>query len=100
WARDLNGLLDDLAAHGSIRVAVLPGAGRAFCSGLALTALPQRPTRMSFFRNWEAALHKLEELGPIVVAAIHSHCIGGGLQVALACDVRVAPAAARVADTG
>jgi enoyl-CoA hydratase/carnithine racemase len=32
---------------------------------------------------------------PVVVAAIHSHCIGGGLQVALACDLRVARADAR-----
>jgi enoyl-CoA hydratase/carnithine racemase len=90
WARDLNVLLDDLAGNAGIRVIVLRGAGRAFCSGIDITALSQGETRMSFFRNWEAALHKLEELDPIVVAAIQSHCIGGGLQVALACDLRVA----------
>ena len=41
-------------------------------------------------RNWESVLRKLEMLDPIVIAAIQSHCIGGGLQIALACDLRVA----------
>lgn len=95
WARDLNVLLDDLAGNDGLRVIVLRGAGRAFCSGIDLTALSRGDTGMSFFRNWEAALHKLEEIDPIVVAAIQSHCIGGGLQVALACDLRVARADAR-----
>jgi enoyl-CoA hydratase/carnithine racemase len=45
---------------------------------------------MTFFRNWETALRKLETLDAVVIAAIHSHCIGGGLQIALACDLRVA----------
>jgi enoyl-CoA hydratase/carnithine racemase len=90
WARDLNTLVDDLAANDRIRVVVVRGAGRAFCSGIDLTALSQGETGMGFFRNWEAALAKIEAMNPVVIAAIQSHCIGGGLQVALACDLRVA----------
>lgn len=90
WARDLNALVDDLAGQAAVRVVVVRGAGRAFCSGIDLTALSQGETAMSFFRNWETALRKLETLDAVVIAAIHSHCIGGGLQVALACDLRVA----------
>jgi enoyl-CoA hydratase len=90
WARDLNTLIDDLATNDQLRVVVIRGAGRAFCSGIDLTALSQRETGMTFFRNWEVALRKLEALDPIVIAAVHSHCIGGGLQIALACDLRVA----------
>ena len=90
WARDLNTLVDDLAANDRVRVVVVRGAGRAFCSGIDLTALSEGETGMTFFRNWETALRKLEALDPIVIAAIHSHCIGGGLQIALACDLRVA----------
>lgn len=90
WARDLGTLVDDLASNEDVRVVVVRGAGRAFCSGIDLTALCEGETRMTFFRNWETALRKLETLDAVVIAAIHSHCIGGGLQVALACDLRVA----------
>jgi enoyl-CoA hydratase/carnithine racemase len=90
WARDLNSLIDDLAGNERLRVVIVRGAGRAFCSGIDLTALAAGETGMTFFRNWEMALRKLEALDPIVIAAIQSHCIGGGLQIALACDLRVA----------
>ena len=90
WALDLNALVDDLAANTRIRVVVLRGAGKAFCSGIDLTALSQGQTSIQFFRNWEMALRKLETMDPIVVCAIHSHCIGGGLQMALASDLRIA----------
>ena len=90
WARDLNTLIDDLASNEGLRVVVVRGAGRAFCSGIDLTALSHGEIGMTFFQNWETALRKLETLDPVVIAAIHSHCIGGGLQIALACDLRVA----------
>lgn len=95
WARDLNTLVDDLARQPDLRVVIVRGAGRAFCSGIDLTALAQGETGLTFFRNWETALRKLETLDAVVIAAIHSHCIGGGLQIALACDLRVARADAR-----
>jgi enoyl-CoA hydratase/carnithine racemase len=95
WARDLNSLVDDLAVQPHVRVVVLRGAGRAFCTGIDLTALSAGEISMRFFRHWETALRKLETLDPIVIAAVHSHCIGGGLQTALACDLRIARADAR-----
>jgi len=90
WARDLNTLVDDLASHRDLRVVIVRGAGRAFCSGVDVTALSRGEISITFFQNWEKALRKLETLDAVVIAAVHSHCIGGGLQIALACDLRVA----------
>jgi enoyl-CoA hydratase/carnithine racemase len=90
WASDLNAIVDDLAVRDGLRVVVLRGAGRAFCSGIDVTALAAGQIGMTFFRNWEAALRKIEMLDAVVIAAVQSHCIGGGLQVALACDLRIA----------
>jgi len=95
WARDLNALVDDVARNDRVRVVILRGAGRAFCSGIDLTALAAGEIGMQFYRDWEGALAKLEALDATVIAAIQSHCIGGGLQIALACDLRIARGDAR-----
>jgi enoyl-CoA hydratase/carnithine racemase len=95
WARDLNTLLDDVIADPRVRLVVVRGSGRAFCSGIDLTALSKGEISMAFYRNWEGALRKLETMEPIAIAAVQSHCIGGGLQVILACDLRVALADAQ-----
>jgi enoyl-CoA hydratase/carnithine racemase len=95
WARDLNTLVDEVASDSGVRVLIVRGAGRAFCSGIDITALSRGEISLNFFRNWEAALGKIEAMDAIAIAAIQSHCIGGGLQVALACDLRIARADAR-----
>jgi enoyl-CoA hydratase/carnithine racemase len=73
------------------RVLVLRGAGGVFCTGIDLTDFPTEPRPdVHGFSKWEKAVRALERVPRITVAAIDGECAGGGLHLALACDVRAA----------
>jgi len=78
------------AADPNVMSVVLRGAGRAFCSGIDRTALADASIAESFFRNWASALNRLEDMPKMSIAVMHGYSIGGGLQLALACDLRIA----------
>jgi enoyl-CoA hydratase/carnithine racemase len=76
----------------SVRAAVLDGEGDHFCAGLDLSELQERDASQGVFhsRMWHAALECVQ-YGPVpVVAALHGAVVGGGLELASACHVRVA----------
>jgi len=81
---------DAAARDRDVWVVVVRGAGRAFCSGMDRTLLSAGGIDEAFYRNWIRALNRLEDMDPLVVAVLHGYSIGGGLQLASACDVRVA----------
>ena len=79
------------AAHDrNAMLIVIRGAGRAFCSGMDRTALAQGSVNEPFFREWIRGLNALEDTGKLSIAVLHGYSIGGGLQLALACDFRIA----------
>ncbi|HEX2186405.1 MAG TPA: enoyl-CoA hydratase/isomerase family protein, partial [Chloroflexota bacterium] len=71
-----------------VRVVLVRGAGRAFSSGLDLD-MREAGVPLEFFDRQERVRGRLEALDAITVAALHGHCLGGGLQLAIACDIRV-----------
>jgi enoyl-CoA hydratase/carnithine racemase len=71
-------------------VVVVRGAGRAFSSGMDRVALSAGGIGEPFYRHWSRGLNCLEDTPKLVIAALHGYCIGGGLQLAVACDVRLA----------
>jgi len=71
-------------------VVVVRGAGRAFCSGMDRTALAGGAIGEAFYRHWIRALNRLEDMPKVSIAVLHGYSIGGGLQLAVSCDLRLA----------
>ncbi len=96
WVADLGAAVAALADRPDLRVAVITGAGRAFCTGVDLRALAAGAMPLSQFVAWEDAMTAIERLSLPFIAAINGHCLGGGLQLALVCDYRLAAAPALI----
>ncbi len=76
----------------TVRAAVIDGEGDHFCAGLDLSELTERDAGQGLHhsRMWHAALERVQ-YGPVpVVASLHGAVVGGGLELASACHIRVA----------
>ncbi len=86
WRR-LPELLDLLAADPAVRVVVLTGAGGTFCAGADIAGLRGSADPGT---TAVAAEEALAAFGKPTIALVRGHCVGGGCQLAAACDLRFA----------
>jgi cyclohexa-1,5-dienecarbonyl-CoA hydratase len=85
----------NLAEDPDLSVIVLRGAGdRAFSAGVALQDhTPDRVVPM--LESLHGMIRRLRDLDAVTIAAVHGHCLGGGMEVALCCDLLIATEDAR-----
>jgi enoyl-CoA hydratase/carnithine racemase len=93
---EVQAALDELATRPDIACLVLAGSGRSFSAGFDLESLANALDKL---RSMASTIDALEAFPRPTFAKIHGHCLTGGLELALACDVLVASDDATFADT-
>jgi len=87
---DLNQAAEMIRDDPDLRLVLIQGAGRAFCTGIDLKQLSAGDVPHRYYENWDRGLRILEQAEKILLCAMHGYALGGGLQLALACDIRIA----------
>ena len=101
-AAELYTAIDIAGADDKIKVIIITGAGeRSFCAGGDIRYVanidPIEAERYATFMH--GLLNKMENLEKPVIAAINGYALGGGCQLALACDIRIASSNAKIGQT-
>ncbi|MFP6745991.1 MAG: enoyl-CoA hydratase/isomerase family protein [Alphaproteobacteria bacterium] len=98
----MDAAMDAFEADSAVRVVLLTGAGKTFCTGADLdevmAARRDRAALRTFISHIHAMLRRLEASSLPVVVAVNGLALAGGIEIMLACDVALASASAKIGD--
>ncbi|AEB94394.1 3-hydroxypropionyl-CoA dehydratase [Metallosphaera cuprina] len=89
---ELNRAVSEGESDPEVRVIIITGKGKAFCAGADITQFNQlSPTdAWRFSKRGREVMDKIESLSKPTIAMINGYALGGGLELALSCDIRIA----------
>jgi len=95
--KELSAAFDDVATNPEVDVLIITGAGKAFVAGADISEMqPMTPLESEAFHIiGVSVIHKLERMEKPVLAAINGFALGGGNELAMAADIRIASEKAR-----
>jgi 3-hydroxypropionyl-coenzyme A dehydratase len=96
---ELSRTIDILAVDETIKVVIITGAGeRSFCAGADISYMvniePMQAEK--YATSAQAVINKIEKLDKPVIAAVNGFALGGGCELAMACDIRIASSNAKI----
>lgn len=96
---ELSNTLDLLAEKKNVKVIIITGKGRVFCTGVDINEIVEIKSigdSQEFRLRGRGLVNKMLNLQKPLIAAINNVCLGGGLELAMACHIRVATVNARL----
>ncbi|MFN3975125.1 MAG: enoyl-CoA hydratase/isomerase family protein [Dehalococcoidia bacterium] len=88
--QELDAFLGEMERQREVRVLILRGEGRSFCAGADIKEMAEEEPGVALPRATTRIATRLEALPLITIAAVHGYAVGGGCELAMACDLRIA----------
>lgn len=95
---ELGNIIDEIAKDSHVRFVVFRGDGKTFVAGADISEMShfREEDGLAFARKGHHVFDAIEAMPQVTFAAINGHCVGGGCELSLACDFRIAVAAAKL----
>jgi enoyl-CoA hydratase len=95
--RDLNQVLDHISSLPEVKIVIITGSGRAFVAGADIAEMIKKNVQdaSQFGLNGQKTFQRIEQFPLPVIAAVNGFALGGGCELAMACDFRIASTKAK-----
>ncbi len=93
--QELTTALEELDDDEAVRCLIITGSERAFAAGADIKEMAEASAVQMLQRNWIAYWDRLRKIGKPIIAAVSGYALGGGCELAMACDILIASESAQ-----